>query len=293
MTDESQLPVRPEDGDSSLSLSKVRSGLIARGRRDAEAIARQVDPLSETRRLAEQGDAEAQYKLGWSFYEGRGVPRDYAEAAHWYRRAADQGHAEAQVKLGGMYEEDQDQAVPQDFAEAARWYRKAADQGNADAQCTLGDLYDVGLGVPQDCAEALRWYRRAADQENARAQCQLGVLFNHGYPGMLQLFFGSLCGAGQVVPQDHAEAALWYRKAAEQGDPDAQFNLGLSYAGGEGVPQDDAEAHMWLSLAASRASGEDAKLFAKRRELLANRMPPQQIAQAQSRAREWKPKTNG
>ena len=76
MTGESQLQVRPRDSDSSLILSKVGSSLIARGRRDAEAIARQpsepIDPLSETRRLAEQGDAGAQNRLGNAYSEGLG-----------------------------------------------------------------------------------------------------------------------------------------------------------------------------------------------------------------------------
>lgn len=38
---------------------------------------------------------------------------------------------------------------------------------------------------------------------------------------------GVMYDSSEGVPQDHAEAARWYRKAAEQGDPDAQFNLGV------------------------------------------------------------------
>jgi TPR repeat protein len=44
------------------------------------------------------------------------------------------------------------------------------------------------------------------------------------------------------VPEDHAEAARWYRRAADQGNPDAEFNLGSLYDSGQGVPQDHAEA---------------------------------------------------
>jgi len=57
------------------------------------------------------------------------------------------------------------------------------------------------------------------------------------------------------------------------------------------VPQDFAEAHMWINLAASRASGDDQKNYAALRETVAKLMTPQQIAEAQRRAREWKPKT--
>jgi hypothetical protein len=48
---------------------------------------------------------------------------------------------------------------------------------------------------------------------------------------------------------------------------------------------------MWLSLAASRTSGDDQKKFADARELLAKKMTAQQMAEAQRRAREWKPKS--
>ena len=47
---------------------------------------------------------------------------------------------------------------------------------------------------------------------------------------------------GDGVSQDYAEAAKWYRKAAEQGHDWAQYNLGWMYFCGEGVPKDYAEA---------------------------------------------------
>ncbi len=95
MTDETRLQVRPKDGDSSLSLSKVRPGLIARGRRDAALLTvppsrRPADPLSETRRLAEEGDAKAQCALGHVYAAAIGVQQDDAEALKWFRLAAAQ-----------------------------------------------------------------------------------------------------------------------------------------------------------------------------------------------------------
>ena len=44
----------------------------------------------------------------------------------------------------------------------------------------------------------------------------------------------------------------WYRKAAEQGDAKAQFNLALRYYKGEGVTQDYAEAAKWYRKAAEQ-----------------------------------------
>lgn len=51
-------------------------------------------------------------------------------------------------------------------------------------------------------------------------------------------------------PQDYVLAAEWYIRGAEQGDPAAQYLLGLMYDKGRGVPQDAVLAHKWLILAA-------------------------------------------
>ena len=55
---------------------------------------------------------------------------------------------------------------------------------------------------------------------------------------------------GQGVPQNPAEAVKRYRRAAEQGNATAQYNLGVNYENGQGVPKDDAEAAKWYRLAA-------------------------------------------
>ncbi len=65
-----------------------------------------------------------------------------------------------------------------------------------------------------------------------------------------QFNLGVMYSHGQGVPQDYAEAVKWYRKAAEQGVADAQFNIGVKYDNGEGVPQDYAEAVKWYRKAA-------------------------------------------
>ena len=154
-------------------------------------------------------------------------------------------------------------------------YRKAAKQGVAKAQHSLGLMYERGEGVPQDDAEAVKWYRKAAEQGVAEAQYNLGVMY----------------GKGQGVPQDYAEAVKWYRKAAEQGYAKAQNNLGLMYVGALGVPQDYVQAHMWLDLAPSIFSpGEDRDLAVEYRDIVAEKMTPAQISEAEKLAREWRPK---
>ncbi len=75
-----------------------------------------------------------------------------------------------------------------------------------------------------------------------------------------------------------------FRPLAEQGDAQAQYNLGVMYANGQGVPQDYLFAHMWGNLAASHGHEDAVKL----RDKIATKMTPDQLAEAQRLAREWK-----
>ena len=64
-----------------------------------------------------------------------------------------------------------------------------------------------------------------------------------------QTYLGFMFETGRGVPQNYTDAAMWYRRAAEQGDSLAQYSLGLLYDRGFGVPQDIVEAAKWLNLA--------------------------------------------
>ena len=90
---------------------------------------------------------------------------------------------------------------------------------------------------------------------------------------------------------DYATALQEFKPLAAQGDPMGQFYLGLMYYKGQGVPQDYVQAYMWIDLAASRfAPGAYQDLAVKQRDIVAAKMTPAQIAEAQRLAREWKPK---
>ena len=103
-----------------------------------------------------------------------------------------------------------------------------------------------------------------------------------------QYNLGVMYDNGEGVPQDYQEAMSWYRKAAEQGNASAQYNLGVSYANGQGVPQDYVQAHKWINLAASRTK-ENAEDFRLARDSLAEKMTALQVAEAKRLAREWRP----
>lgn len=74
--------------------------------------------------------------------------------------------------------------------------------------------------------------------------------------------------AGRGVPQDYAQAATWFGKAAEQGHADAQFNMGDMDHLGRGVPKDYVEPHKWRNLAAAQALPEKQKEYSDARDAL-------------------------
>jgi uncharacterized protein len=165
-----------------------------------------------------------------------------------------------------------------DYVTAFRVVRPLADQGNAKAQALLGTMYENGGGVAQDLTEAVKWLRKAAEGGEVTAQDYLGVLYATGDSGL---------------EQDYSQATKWYRKAADQGNPHAQNSLGSMYAQGEGVPQDYVQAYVWYNLAAegfSASENERRKWAAFGRDVVASKMTPAQIAEAQKLAREWRPK---
>jgi TPR repeat protein len=123
----------------------------------------------------------------------------------------------------------------------------------------------------KDYRTAFAGYKKLAEQGHADAQYILGGLYADGRGG---------------VPNDDQQAVVWYRKSAEQGFTMAQYDLGEMYNKGRGVPKDEELAYFWWLL--SSAQGHDAAV--KNRDIVGQRLTPQQRANAQAAARVWKPK---
>jgi hypothetical protein len=164
-----------------------------------------------------------------------------------------------------------------EYADALRLARPLAEQGDPRAQALLGLLYSTNAReLSRDDLEAARWFRRAAAQGDASAQFNLGVMY----------------AEGQGVTQDFGEAVKWYQLAADQGYPQAQFNLGLWHATDEGA-LDRVNAYKWLNLAAARFETSDRRgrnAAVQNRDLVAAKMTPAELAEAQRLTREWKPR---
>jgi TPR repeat protein len=97
-----------------------------------------------------------------------------------------------------------------------------------------------------------------------------------------------LCHRGQGVPQDYAQAALWYRKAAEQGLAEAQLGLGTLYGGGRSGPQDFVESYFWFNLAiAGKLDASDMERAVKLRDDTASILTPDEQSRVLERVRKW------
>jgi uncharacterized protein len=160
---------------ASLTLVTMVAIAVAGPFEDALAAAQSGDYSTANwllRPLADQGDAIAQYDLGFMHDTGHGVMQDYGEAMRWYRLAANQGNALAQYDLGFMYANGH--GVPQGYAEAAKWYLLSAEQGCTWAQFYLGFFLANGQGVTKNPILAYMWLSLAAASHSAVWRPTLG-----------------------------------------------------------------------------------------------------------------------
>jgi TPR repeat protein len=136
--------------DADMSLS---SGIAAF---EAKHFSRSSQLLSP---LAEQGEAEAQYRMAIMQQNGLGMVANEMQAYKNMKAAAEQGLALAQHGLGFMYLEGE--CVDKNPAKAAEWFTRAAEQGLAGSQTTLAMMYEQGNGVEKDLEAAQKWYKLA------------------------------------------------------------------------------------------------------------------------------------
>lgn len=151
--------------------------------------------------------------------------------------------------------------LPKDHAKSAMWAKRAAEQGYADAQHHLGHLHEKGEGVPQNYGEAMKWYRKAAEQGNADSQERLSALISEGRARGLKVESIGKVNPAVTLPRQleksqetQKEGAVWARKAAEQGDASAQYQLGFRYLAGQGLPESEIEACAWWQIAKENGS---------------------------------------
>ena len=203
-------------------------------------------------KAADQGYPPAQSHLGSLYYHGNGVDKNPKLAVKWFRAAADQEYPPAQNSLGVCYAEGF--GVDKDLEEAFKWCKKAAEQGDAYGQFATALSYMLGDGVDKNTAEAFKWYREAAEQNHATSQNNLAMMYNDL---AVELKKDEDKYYSEKGSKYYFEiASRWYFRAAQSGNPIAQWNIGRRFEKGKDkVPQDSVEAYYWYSLALKNKAG--------------------------------------
>jgi TPR repeat protein len=225
------------------------------GFRENDSLKAQAEESEVTADLltkAEAGDAQSQWRLAVALAQGQKT--NYQHSRPWLQKAAEQGHVEAQFNLGLICYNDY--LAEGNFEQAAFWYRKAGEQGHADARFNLIEQSSLGRCPPEYAALAATWSEESrikGDVQSSLGSYVEGCLQDaEEGDADAQYELGDIYYFGEDLDQDYVQAAIWYRKAAEQSHKDATYSLGLLYELGAGVPQDYAQARRWYAQASEQ-----------------------------------------
>lgn len=231
--------------------------------------------ISWLSRAAEQGDAEAQYQLGLMYEQGLGGAPDLLQAELCYLKAAEQNDARAQLRLAQLFEADRP-------ASAVEMYQRAAESGSNEARFALGRIYAAGEIVEPDFDKALRYLLAASQQGDVNALVAMAELVDHESLHMTSAWYrraaeegneqaqcviGNRLLNGQGVARNEQESSYWYMLAAENGLPEAQHAVAEAYLAQERTPDNLQEAVAWYRKAAkqgfSKSQSSLGALYAK------------------------------
>jgi uncharacterized protein len=180
--------------------------------------------LQTLRRLADDGNADAMFRLGRLYAAGVGVERNDATAVQWFQKGAAGGNLNATTSLAVAFLEARGTA--RDQQEGLRLLRLAAGKDHLEAMYRLGVILAEGKITNKDTAEALRLFTKGADAGFMPAMLELAHLYN----------------TGEGAQADPVKAATWYKRAADLGNSIGMVNLGFMYQQGRGVERNDITA---------------------------------------------------
>ncbi|HTK84184.1 MAG TPA: hypothetical protein VL625_03775 [Patescibacteria group bacterium] len=195
-------------------------------------------------KAADNGNTDARNRLGILYSMMNDDQAQNYPAADWYKRAVEQGKLDRPVKISNLYHGTEH---PQDDAEIVKLATGYAEKGVPEAQYVLGVAYEAGQGVQQDYEMAENWYRKAASQNNRNAEYALGKLYvnGHGMPLPLQ-------ASNPLPPDPYYEGVRWFKKAANHGLAQAQFQHALMFLYGDGENIDFSMARASFQSAAQQ-----------------------------------------
>ena len=233
--------------------------------------------LRSFREAAENGNPKAMfnYALGLAHPIGTNAA-DFGEAAIWYERAASNNIAEAAFNRALLFLQppaglkvDPEAAIP--------WLERAARSGLAPAQATLGQLCMQGRGLAQDYGAAAFWFRAAIGRGVPEARFGLSRLIEGGWVKantgedahalLVSAAEDGVAEAQELVAKSwentggdgaSEKATKWYKAAAENGRPLAQWQYGRRLIHGLGSQTNRMEGEAWM-MVASESINRDAR----------------------------------
>lgn len=207
--------------------------------RDGDGVEKNLDKAKEFLfKAADQGSPDAMHFIGDNYNEGdEGFPKDLKIARKWFETGAQHGSAHCFKHLGEMYLEGI--GGDKNVEKGLEYYRKASELNIPAAQSELGKIYEQGIYTKKDLARARKLYQLAADQDYARAQNQLAYFIAKGLDGS---------------KPDFTAAFTLDLKAAKQGLPESQYNVGRALDLGIGVKQDKKAARDWYEAAVKQGN---------------------------------------
>jgi TPR repeat protein len=221
------------------------------------------------RQAADKGHPGAMGNLALAFFDGEGVIQDKEKAFQLWKKSFQKGDTAATFSLGFAYFYGHGTRVNK--REAIKLWSKASRDGDAYAQYHLGKALTLGDGVAKDDERGVRLMRLASEEGVVEAFYQLGETYKaqgrlHNPAKALENFrkgcffhhppsfvrYGAALLYGDGLPKDVSKATLYFMKAAELGDHDAEYYLGLvHFRNRRYAKKIDQAKEYWLKAAAA------------------------------------------
>ena len=157
-------------------------------------------------------DYKAIFELGYKYYSGDKVEKNYELAMLYFRISAKYNYYKAQFYIGYMY--DEGKGIPCSYKNAIYWYKLASSNGSTTALNNLGVMYSNGYGVSRDRTKAFELYREAYDLSD-----------NKSGEGCIMYNLGMCYKYGRGTKKNLEEAKYWLSKAVKAGYKDAELSL--------------------------------------------------------------------
>lgn len=186
---------------------------------------RDEDPMKAAElyeQAAALGDSASCSSLGYMLMTGEGIPKNEEKAVAMLSKASEMGDPKAMCNLGNL-------VLEKDPSHALELFEKAGRMGNITGMRNAAVMYRTGAGIPLDAQKAVEWLSLASETDVASMATLAHIL-----------------RTGEGVPSDKPRAADLYRRAAEAGDPDSQYDLAMMLDSGDGIPMNRAEAERWF-----------------------------------------------